>query len=137
MDPTSVVGLLACIESLMDGVFKIVLFINTVKERGKERLHLFTELNSLWVLLVHLQARFDLDNERLSERLAQDHCHSRRKERFLRPDNSRIQEPGGPTAAKDRPSQTWKKHFDSLLTSPRLRRWQSILSGKNFLLISP
>ena len=67
MDPISAVGLLASISSLADGAFKIVSFINTIREGGKQRLRLFTELNSLWMVLKLLEGHFDAEDEDLSE----------------------------------------------------------------------
>lgn len=67
MDPISAVGLLASIEGLSDGAFKIVSFINTIREGGKQRLRLFTELNSLWMVLKLLESHFELEDEALSE----------------------------------------------------------------------
>jgi len=67
MDPISAVGLLGAIESLAEGAFKIVSFINTIKEGGKQRLRLFTELNSLWMVLKLLESHFDSEDEELSE----------------------------------------------------------------------
>lgn len=61
------IGLLASIESLADGAFKIVSFINTIKEGGKQRLRLFTELNSLWMVLKLLEGHFEPEDETLSE----------------------------------------------------------------------
>lgn len=55
MDPISAVGLLASISSLADGAFNVVSFINTIREGGKQRLRLFTELNSLWMILKLLE----------------------------------------------------------------------------------
>lgn len=67
MDPVSVVGLLASIESLADGAFKLVSVINTIKQGGKQRLRLFTELNSLWMVLKLLEGHFDSEEQNLNE----------------------------------------------------------------------
>ena len=67
MDPISAVALLASIESLADGAFKTVSFINTIREGGKQRLRLFTELNSLWMVLKLLEGNFESEDEGLSE----------------------------------------------------------------------
>ena len=67
MEPLSVVALLASIESLADGAFKTICFINTIKEGGKQRLRLFTELNSLWMVLKLLQGHFESEGEELNE----------------------------------------------------------------------
>ncbi len=67
MDPISAVGLLAAVESLADGAFNLVSFVNTIKEGGKQRLRLFTELNSLWMVLKLLESHFDSEDEELSE----------------------------------------------------------------------
>lgn len=67
MDPASVVGLLASIESLADGAFKLVSLINTIKQGGKQRLRLFTELNSLWMVLKLLEGHFDPEEQHLNE----------------------------------------------------------------------
>jgi len=67
MDPVSVVGLLGSIESIAEGAFKLVAFINTIREGGKQRLRLFTELISLWIVLVLLGARLKSEEEEISE----------------------------------------------------------------------
>lgn len=67
MDPASVVSLLASIEGLADGAFKLVSLINTIKQGGKQRLRLFTELNSLWMLLKLLEGHFDPEEQNLNE----------------------------------------------------------------------
>ena len=63
MDPITAIGLLASIENLAQGAFKIVSYLNTIREGGKQRLRLFTELNSLWMVLKlvfdQIQATFD------------------------------------------------------------------------------
>lgn len=64
MDP---VGLLASIDTLADRAFKLVSFINTIKEGGKQRLSLFTELNALWMVLKLLEGHFQSDDEELSD----------------------------------------------------------------------
>ena len=67
MDPASVVGLLASVESLAEGAFKLVAFVNTIKEGGKQRLRLFTELNALWMVLIVLGGHLKWEEEELSE----------------------------------------------------------------------
>ena len=67
MDPVSVIALIASIESLADGAFKLVSFINTIKEGGRQRLRLFTELNSLWMVLKLVEGQFHLEDEKPSE----------------------------------------------------------------------
>lgn len=61
------IGLLASISSLADGAFKIVSFINTIKEGGKQRLRIFTELISLWMVLKLLESHFEPEDGPLSE----------------------------------------------------------------------
>ena len=67
MDPVSAIGLLASVESLAEGAFKVVAFVNTIKEGGKQRLRLFTELNALWMLLILLETHFKSEEEEISE----------------------------------------------------------------------
>ena len=67
MDPISALGLLASIESLSQGAFQIVSFLNTIREGGKQRLRLFTELNSLWMLLKLVESHFDPGEGALDE----------------------------------------------------------------------
>lgn len=67
MDPVSAIGLLASVESLADGAFKIVAFINTIKDGGKQRMRLLTELNSLWMILKLLESHFETEEEVVSE----------------------------------------------------------------------
>ena len=67
MDPISAVGLLASISSLSDSAFNIISFINTIREGGKQRLRLFTELNSLWMVLKLLEGHFDAEDGDLGE----------------------------------------------------------------------
>lgn len=67
MDPVSAVSLLASIEALAEGAFKLVSLINTIKQGGKERLRMFTELNSLWMVLKLLESHFDPEEHELSE----------------------------------------------------------------------
>lgn len=64
MDPLSV---LASVEALADGAFKLVSFVNTIKEGGKQRLRLFTELNALWMVLKLLEGHLEPDGEELGE----------------------------------------------------------------------
>ncbi|KAL8939033.1 MAG: hypothetical protein Q9216_003582 [Gyalolechia sp. 2 TL-2023] len=61
------VSLLASVVGLADGAFKLVSYMNTVKDGGKQRLHLFTELNALWMVLKLLEAHFESDDEELTE----------------------------------------------------------------------
>ena len=67
MEPISAVGLLASIENLAEAAFKVVAFINTIREGGKQRLRLFTELNSLWMVLKLLEGHFESEDEDLGE----------------------------------------------------------------------
>lgn len=56
MDPVSFA---ASIAGLAEVTFKVVTFLNSVKEGGKERLRLLTELTSFWTTLNILKDRFD------------------------------------------------------------------------------
>ncbi|KAL8824083.1 MAG: hypothetical protein Q9191_005314 [Dirinaria sp. TL-2023a] len=56
-----------CIEALAEGAFKLVAFVNTIKEGGKQRLRLFTELNALWMVLKVLEGHLQSDDEELSD----------------------------------------------------------------------
>ena len=38
MDPVTAIGLLASVENLAEGAFKLVSFLNTIREGGKQRL---------------------------------------------------------------------------------------------------
>lgn len=67
MDPISAIGLLASVESLADGAFKVVAFINTIKDGGKQRMRLLAELNSLWMILKLLESHFDTEEVAISE----------------------------------------------------------------------
>jgi len=67
MDPISAVGILASVEALADGAFKLVSFVNTIKEGGKQRLRLFTELNAIWMVLKLLEGHFEPDDEELGQ----------------------------------------------------------------------
>ncbi|KAL9598674.1 MAG: hypothetical protein Q9219_004343 [cf. Caloplaca sp. 3 TL-2023] len=67
MDPFSTVGLLANIEGLAEGAFKLVSLVNTIKQGGKQRVRLFTELNSLWTVLKLLESHFDPEEQEISE----------------------------------------------------------------------
>ncbi|KAL9602547.1 MAG: hypothetical protein Q9179_002498 [Wetmoreana sp. 5 TL-2023] len=67
MEPASAIGLLASITSLAEAAFKLVSLINTIKQGGKQRLRLFTELNSLWMVLKLLETHFDPDEQEISE----------------------------------------------------------------------
>lgn len=62
-----IIGLLASIEGLADGAFNLVSFINTIKEGGKQRLRLFTELNALWMVLKVLETNFESESDELGE----------------------------------------------------------------------
>ena len=61
------IGLLASVSSLADGAFKIVSFINTINEGGKQRILLLTELTSSWMVLKLLESHFEPQDEPLSE----------------------------------------------------------------------
>ncbi|KAL8870107.1 MAG: hypothetical protein Q9174_003770 [Haloplaca sp. 1 TL-2023] len=61
------VGLAASISSLSEAAFKLVSIINTIHQGGKQRLRLFTELNSLWMVLKLLESHFDPDDQEISE----------------------------------------------------------------------
>lgn len=67
MDPVSAVGILASVEALADGAFKLVSFVNTIKDGGKQRLRLFTELNALWMVLKLLGGHLEPEDEELGE----------------------------------------------------------------------
>ena len=56
MEPVS---LLASVEAIADGTFKIISLINTIREGGKQRLRLFCELNALWVVLKLVEGNFE------------------------------------------------------------------------------
>ncbi|KAL9585140.1 MAG: hypothetical protein Q9212_001706 [Teloschistes hypoglaucus] len=64
-----VVGLLASVEALADAGFKLVSLISTIRQGGKHRLRLFTELNSLCMILKRLECHFDSSEEEISEQL--------------------------------------------------------------------
>ena len=55
MDPVS---LLASVEGIADGTFKIISLVNTIREGGRYRLRLFCELNALWVILKLVEGNF-------------------------------------------------------------------------------
>lgn len=61
------VGLAASITALADAAFKLVSIINTIKQGGKQRLRLFTELNSVWMLLKLLETHFDSDEQEIGD----------------------------------------------------------------------
>ncbi|KAL9609730.1 MAG: hypothetical protein Q9167_005519 [Letrouitia subvulpina] len=67
MDPASIAGLLASIETLAQGAFTIIALINTIRHGGKQRLRLLSELSSLWMVLKLLEGHFDEDDQELSE----------------------------------------------------------------------
>jgi len=67
MDPVSAVGVLASIEALADGAFKLVSLVNTIKDGGKQRLRLFTELNKLSMVLKLLEGHIEGDDEEPGE----------------------------------------------------------------------
>lgn len=67
MDPASIVGLLASIETLAQGAFRVISLINTIRHGGKQRLRLLSELSSLWMILKLLEGHFDEDEQELSE----------------------------------------------------------------------
>ena len=60
MEPLS---LLASVEAIADGTFKIISLINTIREGAKHRLRLFCELNALWVVLKLVQGNFESEEE--------------------------------------------------------------------------
>lgn len=61
------VGLVASVCSLAEAAFKLVSTINTIRQGGKERMRLFTEFNSLWVVLKLLESHFDPNEQDISE----------------------------------------------------------------------
>lgn len=61
MDPVSVVGLLASIEGLVGGAFKVVSCLKTIKDGGKERSRLLVELIGLRTVLLTVSEHFDSD----------------------------------------------------------------------------
>ena len=67
MDPVTAIGLLASVENLAEGAFKLVSFLNTIREGGKQRLRLFTELNSLWMILKLVESHLDPEEGDLGE----------------------------------------------------------------------
>ena len=60
MDPVS---LLASVEAIADGTFKIISLINTIREGGQHRLRIFCELNALWVVLKLVEGNFESEEE--------------------------------------------------------------------------
>ena len=64
MDPVS---LLASVEAIAEGAFQIISYINTVKEGGKQRMRILTELNSLWMVLKLVEAHFETEDEELDQ----------------------------------------------------------------------
>ena len=67
MDGVSTIALLASIEPLAEGAFKLVSLINTFRQGGKQRLRLFTELNALWMVLKVLESHYDPEEQDISE----------------------------------------------------------------------
>lgn len=59
MDPLS---LAASITTLCCAAFRVVVFLGDIKIGGKERLKLFTEINSLWMVLKVLEEQFHSDD---------------------------------------------------------------------------
>ncbi|KAL8852430.1 MAG: hypothetical protein Q9221_002660 [Calogaya cf. arnoldii] len=59
------VGLAASITALAEAAFTLVSIINTIKQGGKQRLRLFTELNSVWMVLKLLETHFDPDEQEI------------------------------------------------------------------------
>ena len=57
----------ASVEALADGIFKVISIINTIKEGGKQRLRLLTELNSLWMVFKLVESNFGSEEEDLGE----------------------------------------------------------------------
>ncbi|KAL8817309.1 MAG: hypothetical protein Q9223_003831 [Gallowayella weberi] len=60
------VGLAASITALADAAFKLVSLVNTIRQGGKQRLRLFTELNSVWMVLKLLETHFDPEEQEIS-----------------------------------------------------------------------
>ncbi|KAL8911368.1 MAG: hypothetical protein Q9171_003462 [Xanthocarpia ochracea] len=67
MDGVSTLALLASIETLAEGAFKLVSLINTIRQGGKQRLRLFTELNALWMVLKLLESHYDPEEQDISK----------------------------------------------------------------------
>ncbi|KAL8670789.1 MAG: hypothetical protein Q9168_004687 [Polycauliona sp. 1 TL-2023] len=61
------VGLAASITALAESAFKLVSIINTIKQGGKQRHRLFTELNSVWMVLKLLETHFDPEEQEIGE----------------------------------------------------------------------
>ncbi|KAL9587202.1 MAG: hypothetical protein Q9203_003589 [Teloschistes exilis] len=64
-----VVGLLANVGALAEAGFKLISLINTIRQGGKHRMQLLTELNSLWLVLKMLECHFDPSEQEMSEPL--------------------------------------------------------------------
>ncbi|KAL8680364.1 MAG: hypothetical protein Q9186_003443 [Xanthomendoza sp. 1 TL-2023] len=60
------VGLAASITALAEAAFKLISVINTIRHGGKQRLRLFTELNSVWMVLKLLETHFDPEEQEIS-----------------------------------------------------------------------
>lgn len=60
-------GLAASITALAEAAFKLVSIINTIKQGGKQRLRLFAELNSVWMLFKLLETHFDPDEQEIGD----------------------------------------------------------------------
>ncbi|KAK4695062.1 hypothetical protein P7C71_g2613, partial [Lecanoromycetidae sp. Uapishka_2] len=67
MDPVSAFGLLASIENLAEGAFKLLSLVNTIQDGGKQRLRLLTEVNFLWMVLKLLDWHFESQEEDTSD----------------------------------------------------------------------
>lgn len=67
MDLVSITGLLASIETLAQGAFRIISLINAIRHGGKQSLCLLSELCSLWMILKLLEAHLDEDEQKPSE----------------------------------------------------------------------
>lgn len=63
MDPISAVGLLASIEGLIGGAFKTVSFLKTMKDGGKDRSRILSELIALRTVLADLMEHLNSDVE--------------------------------------------------------------------------
>jgi Cdc6-like AAA superfamily ATPase len=66
MDPISAIGLVASIVQLADASFKIVKFLDTIKDGGKERRQLCNEITLLWMTLRNLETHFAPLSEELN-----------------------------------------------------------------------
>ncbi|KAL8941302.1 MAG: hypothetical protein Q9216_002321 [Gyalolechia sp. 2 TL-2023] len=63
MDPASAISLLAGIHSLVEGAFELISLINTIKNGGKQRVRLLSEVNCLWIVLKLLESHFDPEEQ--------------------------------------------------------------------------